>query len=57
MSERGTPSDQALAAAPDSASRATACIVLADGQVFYCHGFWATGVAVADLCFNTAITG
>lgn len=57
MSERGTPSDQALAAAPDSASRATACIVLADGQVFYGHGFGATGVAVAELCFNTAMTG
>ncbi|MEO0913392.1 MAG: glutamine-hydrolyzing carbamoyl-phosphate synthase small subunit, partial [Pseudomonadota bacterium] len=35
----------------------TACIVLADGQVFYGRGFGAEGVAVAELCFNTAMTG
>ncbi len=56
MSERGIPSDHSLAA-QDSAPRATACIVLADGQVFYGHGFGAAGVAVAELCFNTAMTG
>lgn len=57
MTTRPAPSDQALAAAPDSALKATACIVLADGQVFYGHGFGATGTAVAELCFNTAMTG
>lgn len=57
MTERAAPSDQALAAAPDSALRATACIVLADGQVFYGKGFGAIGTAVAELCFNTAMTG
>ena len=35
----------------------TACLVLADGTVFYGHGFGATGTAVAELCFNTAMTG
>ena len=31
--------------------------MLADGQVFYGRGFGATGVAVGELCFNTAMTG
>jgi carbamoyl-phosphate synthase small subunit len=45
-------------AAPSTASeRPTACIVLADGQVFYGEGFGASGEAVAELCFNTAMTG
>jgi len=35
----------------------TGCIVLADGTVFYGHGFGATGQAEAELCFNTAMTG
>ena len=39
------------------ALKATACIVLADGQVFYGRGFGAPGVAVGELCFNTAMTG
>ena len=57
MAERAHPSDQALASAPDAALKPTACIVLADGQVFYGRGFGATGTAVAELCFNTAMTG
>jgi len=40
-----------------SDEKPTACIVLADGQVFYGKGFGATGSAVAELCFNTAMTG
>jgi carbamoyl-phosphate synthase small subunit len=45
-------------AAPSTASaQPTACIVLADGQVFYGQGFGASGEAVAELCFNTAMTG
>ena len=35
----------------------TACLVLADGTVIYGQGFGATGTKVAELCFNTAMTG
>ena len=35
----------------------TACLALADGTLFYGHGFGATGLATAELCFNTAMTG
>ncbi|MFP4450120.1 MAG: glutamine-hydrolyzing carbamoyl-phosphate synthase small subunit [Rhodosalinus sp.] len=35
----------------------TACLALADGTVFYGRGFGATGQTVAELCFNTAMTG
>jgi carbamoyl-phosphate synthase small subunit len=35
----------------------TACLVLADGSIFYGHGFGATGETVAELVFNTAMTG
>ena len=35
----------------------TACLVLADGTIFYGRGFGATGIRVAELCFNTAMTG
>ena len=35
----------------------TACLALADGTIFKGRGFGATGVAVAELCFNTAMTG
>ena len=38
-------------------TKPTACLVLADGTVFYGIGFGATGQAVAELCFNTAMTG
>ena len=36
---------------------ATACLALADGTLFYGHGFGATGTTVAELVFNTAMTG
>jgi len=35
----------------------TACLALSDGTVFYGRGFGATGETVAELCFNTAMTG
>ena len=35
----------------------TACLALADGTLFYGYGFGATGQTVAELCFNTAMTG
>ncbi|WP_108484655.1 glutamine-hydrolyzing carbamoyl-phosphate synthase small subunit [Oceaniglobus ichthyenteri] len=37
--------------------RPTACLALADGTLFYGQGFGATGQTVAELCFNTAMTG
>jgi len=37
--------------------KATALLVLADGTVFEGHGFGATGSAVGEVCFNTAMTG
>ena len=41
----------------DSTAKPTACLVLADGSVFYGRGFGATGETVAELVFNTAMTG
>ncbi len=35
----------------------TACLALADGTVFFGKGFGATGSTVAELVFNTAMTG
>ncbi|MCQ0091683.1 glutamine-hydrolyzing carbamoyl-phosphate synthase small subunit [Roseovarius sp. M141] len=37
--------------------RPTACLALADGTLLYGRGFGATGEVVAELCFNTAMTG
>ncbi len=43
---------------PHGASeKPTACLALADGTLFYGRGFGATGQTVAELCFNTAMTG
>ncbi|MEM1386959.1 MAG: glutamine-hydrolyzing carbamoyl-phosphate synthase small subunit [Pseudomonadota bacterium] len=39
---------------PDNA---TACLALADGTLFFGHGFGAAGETTAELCFNTAMTG
>ena len=38
-------------------TRPTACLALADGTLFYGAGFGATGQTVAELCFNTSMTG
>jgi carbamoyl-phosphate synthase small subunit len=38
-------------------AKPTACLALADGTLFYGRGFGATGMRVAELCFNTAMTG
>ena len=35
----------------------TACLALADGTIFHGRGFGGTGEVVAELCFNTAMTG
>jgi carbamoyl-phosphate synthase small subunit len=37
--------------------RPTGCVALADGSLFFGHGFGGTGTAVGELCFNTAMTG
>lgn len=42
---------------PAPSDTPTACLVLADGSVFYGRGFGATGTTSAELCFNTAMTG
>ncbi len=39
------------------APKPTACLALANGTLFYGYGFGATGQTVAELCFNTAMTG
>jgi len=50
-------SERAQALAPAAHSKPTACIALADGTIIYGIGFGAEGIAVAELCFNTAMTG
>ena len=40
-----------------SSNKATACLALADGTLFFGNGFGATGEKIAELCFNTAMTG
>ena len=42
---------------PQTASFPTACLALADGTLFYGQGFGAPGETVAELVFNTAMTG
>jgi carbamoyl-phosphate synthase small subunit len=41
----------------DLPAEATGVLVLADGTVFAGHGVGATGHAVGEVCFNTAMTG
>ena len=43
--------------APWGAAKATAILVLADGTVMEGRGLGATGKAVGEVCFNTALTG
>jgi carbamoyl-phosphate synthase small subunit len=42
---------------PWTESKPTAVLVLADGTVLEGVGFGATGLAVGEVCFNTAMTG
>ncbi|HQS98446.1 MAG: carbamoyl phosphate synthase small subunit [Novosphingobium sp. 17-62-19] len=48
--------DPALSHAPQP-DGATGVLVLADGSVAWGRGFGATGAAVGEVCFNTAMTG
>ena len=41
----------------DTEQHPTACLALADGTLFFGRGFGATGETIAELCFNTAMTG
>jgi len=45
------------ARAGEAFSRGSGVLVLADGMVFEGRGFGATGHAVGEVCFNTAMTG
>ena len=40
-----------------SSNKPTACLALADGTLFFGKGFGATGEKIAELCFNTSMTG
>ena len=42
---------------PWTTTRPTACLVLADGTVIFGRGLGGVGEAVAEVCFNTALTG
>ena len=46
--------DTSIPAAPEGA---TGILVLADGTIVWGRGFGATGSAVGEVCFNTAMTG
>jgi len=45
------------ASTPAQPKDATGCLVLADGTIVWGRGFGATGDAVGEVCFNTAMTG
>ncbi len=49
-----TKTETAMSDVPEGA---TAALVLADGAVFWGRGFGAHGSAVAEICFNTGMTG
>ena len=40
-----------------SSKRATGCIALSDGRIFWGFGIGAEGIRVGELCFNTSMTG
>ncbi|MBR0653696.1 glutamine-hydrolyzing carbamoyl-phosphate synthase small subunit [Plastoroseomonas arctica] len=52
------PETPPMPEAPDAPPQgATAALVLADGSVFWGEGFGAHATQVAELCFNTGMTG
>src|SRR5262245_66655629 len=56
MRQKQPPADD-HAKASWAETKASALLVLADGTVFEGLGFGATGHAVGEVCFNTAMTG
>jgi carbamoyl-phosphate synthase small subunit len=54
----GAPAEAQESPMPDAAPEgATAALVLEDGSVFWGTGFGAPGTTVAEICFNTGMTG
>jgi carbamoyl-phosphate synthase small subunit len=51
------PGSSSATAAPWTEAPATARLVLADGSIIVGQGIGATGSAVGEVCFNTAMTG
>ena len=54
VTDSSLPEGLAGLSAPEGA---TAALVLADGTVFWGRGFGAHGTTVAEICFNTSMTG
>jgi len=54
VSDSAIPEGDAMARAPEGA---TAALVLSDGTVLWGRGFGAHGTTVAEICFNTGMTG
>ena len=52
-----TPEERLAFAERYKPAGATAALVLADGSVFWGHGFGAGATTVGEVCFNTSITG
>ena len=57
LSMREPQPDQTASRQPWIEPKATAVLVLADGTVLEGFGFGASGHAVGEVCFNTAMTG
>ncbi len=57
MSSVILPEQSDIFGARSRSAQPTGCIALADGSLFFGYGFGATGTAVGELCFNTAMTG
>ena len=56
MTPASTPTAE-TAVPPSRNDKPTGALVLADGTVFFGRGLGAAGVAVGEVCFNTAMTG
>ncbi len=54
VTDTTSPGGDVAARAPEGA---TAALVLADGSVFWGRGFGAHATTVAEICFNTSMTG
>jgi carbamoyl-phosphate synthase small subunit len=57
MTDTSAPTPASHAGEAFSRGRPTGVLVLADGKAFFGHGFGAVGEQVAEVCFNTAMTG
>ncbi len=57
VSEKPQPGEKASANSPWAITQPTALVVLADGAIIKGVGLGASGEAVGEVCFNTAITG